>query len=94
MPKGSDLDRVAAVVLREMRGPMFCLLVVYSVGIVGIVLIPGADGSHMGFFHGFYFMTYTATTTGFGELPAEFSEAGNLPHPRVSVGSLLLLLFR
>lgn len=75
MPKGSDLDRVAAVVLREMRGPMFLLLVVYSVGIIGIVLIPGADGSHMGIFHGFYFMTYTATTTGFGELPSEFSEA-------------------
>ena len=75
MPKGSDLDRVAAVVLREMRGPIFCLLVVYSVGIIGIVLIPGTDGTHMGFFHGFYFMTYTATTTGFGELPSEFSEA-------------------
>ena len=35
------------------------------------------DGNptHMGFFHAFYFMTYTATTTGFGELPYAFSEA-------------------
>ena len=29
----------------------------------------------MGMFHAFYFMTYTATTTGFGELPQEFSDA-------------------
>jgi hypothetical protein len=29
----------------------------------------------MSFFHALYFMTYTATTTGFGELPGEFSDA-------------------
>ena len=78
MAKGSDLDRVTAIVLREMRGPVFVLIAVYTIGMTGIVLIPGqdADGNpvHMGFFHAFYFMTYTATTTGFGELPHEFSE--------------------
>jgi Trk K+ transport system NAD-binding subunit len=29
----------------------------------------------MSVFHAFYFMTYTATTTGFGEIPVEFSNA-------------------
>lgn len=79
MAKGSDLDRVTAIVLRQMRGPIFMLIIVYAVGIVGMVLIPGqdADGNpaRMSFFHALYFMAYTATTTGFGELPAPFTEA-------------------
>jgi Trk K+ transport system NAD-binding subunit len=79
MAKGSDLDRVTSVVLREMRGPILVLIAVHALGVGGMVLIPGvdADGNsvHMGFFHAFYFMTYTATTTGFGELPYAFSEA-------------------
>lgn len=74
MAKGSDLDRVTAIVLREMRPPLMVLVVVYSVGIGVMVLIPGIDGQPMGMFHAFYFMTYTATTTGFGELPKEFSD--------------------
>ncbi len=78
MTKSSSLDRVTAIVLREMRGPIFMLIVVYTIGMVGIVLIPGqdADGNrvHMSFFHAFYFMTYTSTTTGFGELPHGFTE--------------------
>lgn len=75
MAKGSDLDRVTAIVLREMRPPLILLILVYSLGIGVMVLIPGIDGTPMGMFHAFYFMTYTATTTGFGELPQEFSDA-------------------
>ena len=79
MAKGSDLDRVTSVVLREMRNPILVLITVHSLGVGGMVLIPGVDPdgnpAHMGFFHAFYFMTYTATTTGFGELPYAFSEA-------------------
>lgn len=44
-----------------------------------MVLVPGpvVDGktTHMGFFHALYFLTYTATTTGFGEIPYTFSDA-------------------
>jgi Trk K+ transport system NAD-binding subunit len=76
--KGSDLDRVTYIVLQEMRGPIFILVMVYTIGIAGMVLMPGpvVDGetTRMSFFHAFYFMAYTATTTGFGELPLEFSE--------------------
>ena len=74
MAKGSDLDRVTAIVLQEMRNPLIVLLGVYSLGIAVMVMIPGTDGQPMGIFHAFYFMTYTATTTGFGELPLEFSD--------------------
>ncbi|MDA1075289.1 MAG: NAD-binding protein [Proteobacteria bacterium] len=79
MAKGSDLDRVAYIVLHDMRGPVVSLVLVYTVGIIGMVLMPGpvVDGAtmHMSIFHAFYFMAYTATTTGFGELPHEFSDA-------------------
>ena len=61
-----------------MRPPLLVLVVVYSLGIGVMVLIPGVDGAPMGLFHAFYFMTYTATTTGFGELPREFSDPQRL----------------
>ncbi len=79
MARTSDLDRVTAIVLRFMRGPILLLVAVYGVGMTGLVLIPGQDAqgnpTQMGFFHAFYFMSYTATTTGFGEIPAEFNDA-------------------
>jgi Trk K+ transport system NAD-binding subunit len=78
----SDLDRVTMIVLRYMRRPLFALLFVYSVGIMGMALMPGrvVDGetTHMNLFHAFYFFTYTATTTGFGEIPNGFSEEQRL----------------
>ncbi len=78
----SELDRVSMVVLRYMRGPVFVLIVVYAIGITGMALIPGhdADGNvvYMNLFHSFYFFTYTATTTGFGEIPGEFSDEQRL----------------
>jgi voltage-gated potassium channel len=74
-----DLNRVTFIVLREMRTPLIALIVVYSLTIIGMVFIPGpvVDGEtqYMSIFHAFYFMTYTATTTGFGEIPFEFSDA-------------------
>lgn len=79
MSQSIDLSRVSFIVMREMRGPIIALIVVYSVSILGMVFIPGPeiDGKpqYMGIFHAFYFMTYTATTTGFGEIPFEFSNA-------------------
>lgn len=82
MTPTSDLDRVTMIVLRYMRRPLFALLAVYSVGIVGMALIPGTvvDGetTYMNLFHAFYFFTYTATTTGFGELPNGFSDEQRL----------------
>ena len=82
MATTSELDRVSMVVLRYMRGPIFALIIVYAIGITGMALMPGldADGNpaHMSLFHAFYFFTYTATTTGFGEIPNEFTDAQRL----------------
>ncbi|MFQ5934955.1 MAG: potassium channel family protein [Acidiferrobacterales bacterium] len=79
MAKTSDLDRVTSIVLRFMRAPILVLVAVYAIAILGMVLMPGrdADGNpvHMSFFHAFYFLTYTATTTGFGEIPYAFTDA-------------------
>jgi len=82
MATTSELDRVSMVVLRYMRGPVFALIIVYAIGITGMALIPGkdADGNveYMNLFHAFYFFTYTATTTGFGEIPHEFTDQQRL----------------
>ncbi len=79
MAATSDLNRVSAIVLRYMRTPFLVLLATYAVGITGMALVPGqetADGyERMNLYHAFYFFTYSATTTGFGEIPKAFSEA-------------------
>ena len=75
MADGSNLDRVSMIVLRSMRPPLLSLFLVYVIGIVGFGLVPGRDGSGMSFLHALYVLSYTATTTGFGELPTAFSEA-------------------
>lgn len=79
MAVSNDLNRVTFIVMREMRGPLIALLFVYSTSILGMVFIPGiqveGETQYMSIFHAFYFMTYTATTTGFGEIPVVFSNA-------------------
>ena len=79
MSNHSNLGRVGAIVLRSMRPPLMILLIIYSIAVLGMTFIPGIemDGKtqYMSIFHAFYFMTYTATTTGFGEIPLEFSDA-------------------
>jgi len=70
------------VVLRHMRKPVFALIIVYAIGISVMALIPGVDAEgnpeKMSLFHAFYFFTYTATTTGFGEIPHAFSDVQRL----------------
>ncbi len=70
------------LVLRRMRAPLIVLIVIYAASVLGLVLIPGQDAQgrpwQMGFFHAFYFMSYTATTIGFGEIPYAFTDAQRL----------------
>ncbi|MGB5009335.1 MAG: NAD-binding protein [Candidatus Dechloromonas phosphoritropha] len=66
--------------LRRMRMPIIVLIVLYAVSVVGLTLIPGVDAEGkatppLSFFHAFYFISYTATTIGFGEVPNAFSDA-------------------
>lgn len=66
--------RVPYIVLRAMRRPLFVLVAVYAASMLGWRLIPGPDGVPLSFFHAFYFLAYTATTTGFGEIPYLYTD--------------------
>ena len=73
-------DSVLFLVLRRMRTPLIVMILIYAVSIFGLVLVPGIDASGaatapMTFFDAFYFISYTATTIGFGEIPNAFSYA-------------------
>jgi voltage-gated potassium channel len=66
-----------------MRAPLIVLIVFYAVAVLGMTLVPGVndDGSPappLSFFHSFYFISYTATTIGFGEIPKAFSDGQRL----------------
>lgn len=63
-----------------MRAPIIGLIVIYAIAVFGLTLVPGinAEGQRappLSFFHAFYFVSYTATTIGFGEIPNAFSDA-------------------
>ncbi len=75
---GDQASQTIFVILRRMRAPLITLIVIFAVTVLGLVLIPGQDASgapfHMTFFDAFYFMSYTASTIGFGELPYPFTD--------------------
>ena len=70
------------LVLRRMRAPIILLIVIFSVSTVGLTLMPGEDANgdphRLSIFEAFYFITYTASTIGFGELPYPFTAAQRL----------------
>lgn len=77
------MNSVFFLVLRRMRAPIIVLIVFYAIAVLGLTIVPGAnaDGTPapaMSFFHAFYFISYTATTIGFGEIPFAFSNAQRL----------------
>ena len=65
------------IVLQRMRIPFVVIVVTYSIAVIGLVSIDGVDSEgkpyNMSIFDAFYFVTYTATTIGFGEVPYEFT---------------------
>ncbi|CAA6821124.1 MAG: Potassium channel protein, partial [uncultured Thiotrichaceae bacterium] len=67
------------ILLRRLRVPLILLVIIYAISIVGLVLIPGLDDQgnvrQMSFFHAFYFVSYMASTIGFGEIPYAFTDA-------------------
>jgi len=73
---------VLFLALRRLRAPLIYLVAVFAIGIVGLVLIPGVDAEgrtwHMNVLQALYFMAYTASTTGFGEIPYAFTDAQRL----------------
>ena len=76
--RGAASSQAVFLVLRRMRIPLIVLISIFSISVLGLPLIPGqsADGPwRMGFFDAFYFMSYTATTIGYGEIPQAFNDA-------------------
>ena len=65
------------LVLRRMRAPLILLISLFAVSVFGLTLMPGVDPEgnpwNMDPFQAFYFMSYTATTIGFGEIPYPLS---------------------
>ncbi len=68
---------VFVLALRRLRGPLIALISVYAIAVLGLTLIPGVDQDgnpvRMDFFHAFYFVSFTGSTIGFGELPYPFT---------------------
>lgn len=67
------------IILQRMRLPFTVIVITYAIAMTGFLIIPGADTQgnpyQMSIFDAFYFVTYTATTIGFGETPFEFTHA-------------------
>jgi voltage-gated potassium channel len=84
IPVASEVQASATIflIMRRMRAPLIVLITIFAVSVLGLTLVPGrtADGLswRMSIFDAFYFMSYTASTIGFGELPLAFSDAQRL----------------
>ena len=76
------MSSVFFIALRRLRAPLILIILIFAVATVELVLIPGVDGEgkpfHLSVFQAFYFVTYTATTIGFGEVPYPFTDEQRL----------------
>jgi len=67
------------IILQRMRMPFTVIVITYAIAMVGLLIIPGVDDQgntyHLSIFDAFYFISYTATTIGFGETPYPFTYA-------------------
>ena len=70
-------EQIVWIVLKRLRTPFLVIIVTFAISILGLVLIPGMDDQghpyQMTFFDAFYFVTYMASTIGFGEAPYTFN---------------------
>ncbi len=76
------MENIFFIAMRRMRAPLIALVLSYSTAILGLVLIPGKDVAgniwHMDFLNAFYFVSFMASTIGFGEIPHAFTAAQRL----------------
>lgn len=73
------MSLVTSLIMRQMRAPFIILIIAFSISVISMVIAPGVDDKgntwHLSIFQAFYFVSYTATTIGFGEIPHDFSNA-------------------
>jgi len=73
---------VVHLILKRIRTPLILLILAYSIAIAGMAIIPGIDAEgnpvHLSIFESFYFISYVATTIGFGEIPYQFTDMQRL----------------
>jgi voltage-gated potassium channel len=76
------VNSVFFITIRRLRAPLILIILIFALSTVGLTLIPGVDAEgkpwHMTLFEAFYFVTYTASTIGFGELPNTFTNEQRL----------------
>jgi Trk K+ transport system NAD-binding subunit len=76
------VNSVFFIALRRLRAPLILIILIYAIATLGLTLIPGQDADgrpwHLTIFQAFYFVTYTATTIGFGEIPNPFTDVQRL----------------
>ncbi|MCW8906300.1 MAG: NAD-binding protein [Sedimenticola sp.] len=76
------MHNIYFLIFRRMRRPLLALVLTYAVAVLGLSLIPGQDDAgnpwHMDLFHSFYFVSFMATTIGFGEIPYPFTDGQRL----------------
>ena len=71
------------LIMRRMRTPLILLITIIAISVLGLSLAPGlpdeyGNPTRLSIFHALYFISYTATTIGFGEIPYEFSNQQRL----------------
>ncbi len=70
-------NQIFWIVLKRLRAPFIVIIITFSISILGLILIGGIDDQgrpyQMSFFDAFYFVSYMATTIGFGEAPYTFT---------------------
>jgi Trk K+ transport system NAD-binding subunit len=73
------INPVISMIMSRMRAPLIILIVIYAISMMGLILIPGVDDQgnpwRMSIFHAFYYVSFTATTIGFGEIPYALNDA-------------------
>jgi len=76
------INPVISMIMSRMRVPLIILIVIYATSMLGMIMIPGVDDQgnpwHMSIFHAFYYVSFTATTIGFGEIPYALNDAQRL----------------
>lgn len=76
------INPVISMIMSRMRAPLIILIVIYAISMLGMIAIPGVDDQgnpwRMSIFHALYYVSFTATTIGFGEIPYALNDAQRL----------------